>query len=358
MDFYNINWASLQENIYSELKLFYSPVNLVIAKNLVSIECINSRSPSELRSCNSDAVLLSSLFFFVVNIFLISRILSGAENRYLWTFFLALSFPVMYGIERGNYIQICMTFISIFILAKNNVMKNIALSLAILFKPYLLVLSLPYVIFRKCKDFFYVVAAMTIFCILAGFLLGDSEWILIPSNMFSYNHSGRGWYENFYNTTNISLFPLFANNVFNNYYILKLFFITILSIIIYIILRIFIYLKEVELDFNSIIDFNYISFIFIILLLLLSSSPSYYAICLAIPFFSYAVKNNILRLPSKFIFLLILLPYPFKFNFDGINQDSKVLEISFQSILIPILLFSLFLDLTINKQVFMAKDRK
>ena len=105
MDFYNVNYWALGTEAYSKWGSVYSTMNLTLANQLTSPECGSVADAFELRECNPYAVIVYTVIITGVNACLLFILLNGVRHRILWLLLMTLSFPMMYGMERGNYIQ-------------------------------------------------------------------------------------------------------------------------------------------------------------------------------------------------------------------------------------------------------------
>jgi hypothetical protein len=356
MDFFNVNWMALQADIYTEIKTFYSPLNLVIAKNLVSMECLNAKNGHDIRICDINYAIIVFILIFLLNTILILKILRDVQYKYLWLITLSLCFPYATAIERGNYILIAATLVSIMILSK---FKNrlLLIPLVIQFKIYLIIILLPYLIQKKVKFLFLTSIITLMWYIVFGFILGSNNWYLIINNIFLTQQNYSNWYEIFFNTTNLfSYIGLFSHFNFKNIYQIE-FILIIIKFLLFI--RFIIFLNESPINCNEGNGFSYISLISLTFLLITLSSPGYYAVTLLIPFFADSLRFSNLSSLSKIYFLLLMLPYPMSvININ--NQDFNLsfseeivninLGVPLQSIVTPIILLLLFFDLT-NKRI-------
>lgn len=350
MDFFNVNWWSVRGGVYTEWGGFYAPINIWIGKLLTTQECYNQLESVDLRLCNLSVYFLFVLITAALTTFLLFRI---NKNIYL-VIYLMLSMPMLYAVERGNYILLTMIPLSLFVIYKEKYTKfsNLLLSISIAFKAYLVILlAAIFLLEGSVKRCLAIVILYLVLNIVFGLVIDDSGWIKIPYNILSFQ-GGIEPLQQMWATTSIQgmvnyLYYYFENPVYG----------TIGSMIsgllkIYITTRLLIYTKEIS---SSNPDITHTFFIYLLYILILTSGAGYYSLIILYPFYLYCETNGYIKMYERILFLAALLPITFGihsikyYGAESIFTDEnfyryKLLPLEF--IIVPILLLILFYRIT------------
>ncbi len=301
MDFFNTNWhANDLWNAFLNWYSIYTPLNLFLAKNLISESCLNSISPVTLRDCDLKSYFI---FFLISYVMLFISILSIQirEKKFSYlTILLPVSFPILYDFERGNYIIITAIIISIAIQSKSIILKNILYGLAINTKFYLI---LPLTMLGKISEKILLIILTTIIFIIGTIIYGDENSYLFFRNLINFgsniNAVGQGWL-----STKLTIHEFFGNTSIINL-VGKIIGLIILSYTIITIIIIY------KLRNKEVLDNN----LYLCILLIGMGNVlnlAYYSYLLIIPLIVSLDINNKISIKSYIIFCLILFPLGIK----------------------------------------------
>ena len=345
MDFFNVNWWSFNKNIYTEWHGFYTPLNVYFSQLLVPNKCSGLLSSIALRICSLNESLVFFISISLINFALVLRIVKNNLEGYLWAIFIMLSMPMLFSLERGNYIIATFTIACIYILLDNSKFKTFFLAILINFKLYTSILLLNYYFKFSLKKTIILLFIIISINIIFGFIIDNNQWYRIIGNIlyFSQKSSSDGFNQLFV-ATNFSPWKFSFDNI--------LFIITAKLLNLFIVIRLVIYYK---LNIAYIFDCMYMNLILLITLFLFTSAPGYYSLIIIIPFYLTCLASGKISSITKILFILLLLPYPFNVQntiyhgFNSILFDQYAayeIGIPIHSYIIPVLLFLIFINLT------------
>jgi hypothetical protein len=306
MDFYNVNWWSIQPGIYEIWKSPYPPLTFLLAKLFIPTSCAHEITPIDLRACS-----ITPTYYFLIP-FLISSFLTMklvckniknvcAEKKIILFLVFLMSLPFLYTFERGNYIIFAYLFFCLYLLYPHKILSFVFLGLAVNFKPYLAVLYIPYILKKQYKYFFYCALFSTCIFFSSFLFLSDIYIYDFFFNLLNFNSSTIAPMQalNYQTTFIIFTAKLIEMNKFLiishliNYWILGL----VLLFFCYGIIRIEEFTRE-ELSL-------------LILLVLLPTSYNFggYSFIFLLPFMAFYFRRNIVFFLS-FLFLLCPIDFP------------------------------------------------
>lgn len=319
MDFFNVKYWAANDGRYTEWHSLYSPLSFLLTKWINIKECGNLGSVM-LRDCALvDAFLMIAIYvmsvIFVVN--LIQRRLPSQGNNALMTallvFFLLMTGPSLFAIERGNLVLITFAFFSLGVLLRSEIPSAFFMSLAILMKPYLAFVLLARLITRSWRYLFLVGFLVISINVLSGILLQDSNWVLIYENIRKFSDpSVRAMYELLVGATSYLAWVKVVSNprffFFATHPDLKMLTIALIFIayigVLYIFARIFYCL------FKRYQDFDLVSIVFLTTLSLyaLVDGLGYYSLILLYPTLLIIVlKGDFLKGTALTVFLVLIM---------------------------------------------------
>lgn len=337
MDYYNVNFHALTPGFYTDFQSIYSGLFRFFAKVFTSDVCLQSLDAIALRDCDKSFYYLATFLILAISIALI-QIGKEYKLKYLWTIFFITSFPLLYMLERGNYIIFSVLLISFLVITKNQRRFNILLAVMPLTKAYFIIYFLIYLKQGIKKVIFYSGALLGLQLSLSwlyrdGFL--DQVKNLIGFSIKSYN-----MFELLVATT---FRPLAYYSTISEVVLLAKILVLCAFIRLYIYLSIFL---DRELTIK---DYKYLILILTLFMLIVIDAIGFYGIVLLYPLFFYFISNGEFTIFEKILIMLLGIAYPinvYKFAFlpyEGVNIFIQV-----QSIIIPIILFTLFICLTKN----------
>lgn len=349
MDFFNVNWWSISGGAYTNWKSIYTPFNLWAAKNLVSDGCANMSSSVELRACDFELFITYLALLLIINVLLFYKI-----KKDIYTiFFISISMPMLYAIERGNYIIFAVTFASLYILYFNNnfISNGIILPLLIACKLYMAILVIPLLIIKGLKPAILAIINSVLLCIVFGLIINENNWMLIPTNIFTFQGSINST-EIIWASTTFSGVVTYINKFSDSFIITSVVLVFGLFVKIFVFLRLFIYIIEI---INHKPDFIYILFLTLIAMLLVVSSIGYYGLIIIFPFYLYCDSRNMIDIKNKILLYLTLIPYVItmgSLKVQGSVSAYNATKITYardlpvEYIFVPLFLFVLFYRLT------------
>jgi len=204
MDWYNTAYWANRPGAYDVWHAVYAPLSLDFLK-LFSLHGCYQRTPAFARDC--DWLGQATLFaFFLVNgwlAFVCYRAIDPATAG-LRALALALGFPMLFALERGNLVVPCFTF---FMLSEGGLLRrrwqrHLAFAVAVNFKPYLVVTSLPWLVRRKWLGFAGGAAACLGVYTLSFVLEGAGSPVQLVRNLVAFVHgSAANYWNDLYNPT-------------------------------------------------------------------------------------------------------------------------------------------------------------
>ena len=353
MDLYNPLWWSNNGGFYEQWKSFYSPFNLYLAQLLVSEDCKGVISSIDLRECSIFSAIFFSSICFLINSSLLFAIVRKRKDLYLWVPLLMLSFPMLYAIERGNFIQMALMFASIYVLSSRKFFQAIALLFMANIKYYLIILYGAYFLRHKFIHALNLVFIFIVFNFIFFKILGEGSFTQIVNNLLLFNKTG-SILDEIVTTTSIKpVFQYYNFELFNNK---NLELVNLISNLVFlgVILRFWIFLS---LSVNLKFDEKFISYLLLLLLFILTQKPAYYSLILLYPFILYNLVQGYMSYFNKILTLILLLPFNIpvsSFTFYGhvnsaVSFDNKSYEIYYiylQSLIVPLILVSIFYEST------------
>lgn len=192
MDFFNIQYWAFDEGRYSDWQSIYTPFSFVLAKFLsyiffseIEYEQIGFVTSSEIREFTIDRVIL--IFGLVVGLIFLTDWFRLKGINKVNLYFIYLSVPLLFTLERGNLIIFAYLFLLLFFLTEKNVFwSSLFLALAISLKFYLIaLLFIPLLMLR----FGFVVISLAFFFVvneISAIIIGSDDWFLFLANMVSF----------------------------------------------------------------------------------------------------------------------------------------------------------------------------
>jgi hypothetical protein len=344
MDFFNTNWHSQRlGKAFTEWYSIYSPLNLYISAHMVGGSCEGLESSVQLRACDFDRYILISGVGYTLFIFLLFLIQLRERKLSLLMIIMPISFPILYAIERGNYIILAAIMTSVGLLINNKTLKNINYIIIsnikiYIFFPFILTLNGKYEIIKNIILFIIVI-------IFGAILYKDENWYYYFRNLFVFN-GNIDYFQAYWMPTDLGVYKIFPKKSILNYLI------HVISVIAksYIVIKIYlIYFSKNKINYDK-------DILFCIFFLGMSQliNIGYYSYLILFPYF---IKLDINNKISKYAFCAIcyiLIPFiTVGIYYHGVISDvsfisknslyfTKDLFITINSILIPIMGFILF----------------
>ena len=155
MDLTNVAWWSDNPGAYYAYQSIYPPVSFVFLKVFTLHECYRFDSYFA-RDCDWLAPSVLCFFYLLSNtlIFLTFR-KRDKRTALVRALAMAIGLPMLYGMERGNLVIVCMTF---FVLGNGRLLKAawlrwLCVGITINFKPYLILTLIPHAVTRRWRWF-------------------------------------------------------------------------------------------------------------------------------------------------------------------------------------------------------------
>src|SRR5574343_56363 len=202
MDFFHVNYWASNDGRYTEWHSLYPPLSFLLTK-WVTIKKCGDLGSFMLRDCALGDVFIMISIYVLSVIFVVKLILQRLPpqgNNTLMTaflaFFLLMTGPSLFAIERGNLILITFAFFSLGVLLRSEIPSAFFMSLAILMKPYLAFVLLARLITRSWRYLFLVAFLGISINILSGIFMQAFNWVLIYENIQKFSDpSARAMYE-------------------------------------------------------------------------------------------------------------------------------------------------------------------
>jgi hypothetical protein len=152
MDWFNTAYWGYEKGAYDAWGTVYPPVSFVFLRIFSLSRCYHNTSGYVAREC--DWVGLTTMFgVFLLNVLLLWFTFRKFHRKSaLWrTIALGLGLPALYGLERGNLVIVCFTFVILGFgpLLKSARQRWVAVALAINFKVYVIAALFPQLLRRR-----------------------------------------------------------------------------------------------------------------------------------------------------------------------------------------------------------------
>jgi hypothetical protein len=294
MDFFNTNANAYSPGRYTGWHSLYPPLSFIVGQIVTPNECADSIEVVKYNSLWLRNCAINSYFYFVIPVYLISvyytyklnLIFLDKNKLTLYSKFsliciLAFNMPLLFLVERGNYLILAYLFFLLFIYHNNNTFKTILGGLLVNLKPYLIVFFGYEFIKKNYLSFFYYLASVLFFFGVTFYFLSDDFALLFVKNMFSFSGSG-----------SINIHALNFTNSFETYvnFVHKLYKIDLshlFNVFRLIVITLFIYFI-----FNRNYDkFKYM-LVSILCMLVLTASVGFYFYVFLLPFILYFLRLN------------------------------------------------------------------
>jgi hypothetical protein len=334
MDFYNVNFHALNYDFYNgNFKSIYTPIFRFISEILTPLSCKKLDSSVELKQCDYFLPYIY-LIFFVLNTITLSCIFGQYNSKFIFILLFNISFPLLFALERGNYIIFCALYINIILLINSKKIIYYLLLLLPLLKIYFIINFFIYLV-ESTNKFFKMFFLFLLISIIIWYLSEDN-FIFFVNNIFSF--SKRINHFDILNATSLS--P-----------ILKYIDLSILNIFyagfkIYLLLRMYVFMCfAVRVNNISVNEIKFILFVLILFCIIILSSIGFYSVILIYPFAAFLIARNLIDNYEKFLILLTTIPLPFEiFQYEFV--ENNLIYLNVQSLLMPILLILLYLSIT------------
>ncbi len=312
MDFFHVNWWAHHEGFYSEFRSIYSPVNIVIGKILSDVQLSNGAF--ELRHDEFRTLLLFQAVVWGLSCYYTYRLLAGTRDRVVWTALLNLSFPMLFAIERGNYIILTLLLFLVYMHKYSNGSRISLLSplfaLVVMSKLHAGIFLVSDFIKKRWSYIATFFFWLLFFFITSGFIAGVNDWYRLPINILGFLSGGgnQDIFQLFAPTASISGL---ADRLGLAYSLSEsgLFFIKFIEICLYVSVFGIYYALVIRFQKEGVNEWVFKLATFLVATLLVPSL-GYYAIIMAYPIILYLLKNNLLSSYQRILCILIVLPYP------------------------------------------------
>ncbi len=344
MDFFNTNWHSQRlGKAFTEWRSIYSPLNLYFAAHMMSSNCVGLESSIQLRACDIGSYILISALSYILFIALLILIQLKERKLSFFTFIMPISFPILYALERGNYVILAAIITSFGVLIDNKIVKELAYVIVsnikiYIYLPFILILNYRHEILRNIILFLIVL-------IIGVILYGDKSWYLYFRNLFIFS-GNIDYFQTYWMPTELGVYKAFPKKSLMN------FLIHIIAVIIktYVIIKIYlIYFSKNKINYDK-------DILFCIFFLGISQliNIGYYSYLILFPYFMKLDLNNKISKYSFSAICYILIPFlsieiynigvfsEVSFISQNSQYLTKDLFLTLNSILLPLMGFILF----------------
>ena len=186
MDWFNTSYWAYEKGAYDAWGTIYPPLSFIFLRIFSLSSCYQETSGYVIREC--DWVGLATLHgFFLLNILLLWLTFRRVDPRTaIWrTLALGLGLPSLYGLERGNLVIVCFTFVILGFgpLLKSARWRWIAVGLAVNFKVYLIAGLFPQLLRRRWLWFEGALLSTVVIYIITYGLMGDGTPLQLYRNI-------------------------------------------------------------------------------------------------------------------------------------------------------------------------------
>lgn len=346
MDYFNsMAWAN-KGSYYQNWKTVYHELTFSIVRYTESRDCYHVTDQFILRSCSKWSLIYLLLSYCAGTYLCIKSLARSLKNYNIksnlaYFVIVILNFPLIYGLERGNTIVYVFLLIAIYLNVKSNLISSTALAIAILLKPYLVILLLPKFIYKKWIAISIVLINILAISMLVGFDLGKAEYLI--SNL-----------QNFANAKDFS--RAYLGTSFANFF--QYFDIAYLKIIFYcasILILVYGMMNFIKSQIK--LDEHYLSYLLLVVLLVFSGAPGVYSISLLLPLL-LLVRQFYTDRKFQLLNLLVFMPFGFVvYRLPGLLNAKYLLGeygdidtlITASTFLTPLFLYVLYMYLFVLK---------
>lgn len=221
MDFFHVLRWSDDPGRYTIWHSIYPPLTFLFANLLNEVGCAY-KDAFDLRQCS----LLS--YFPLVCFYIISVVILGwklqnncsESNKVgvlLLSGFMILSGPSLFALERGNFVLMAFSFLVLSCVSKKKYISSFFLALAILMKPYLILIAFAKLLVFDIGYLIGLGVSMLIIWVCSVYLLGDPNWVLFYDNIKSFTGANsRTPYEILINATSFIAWVKFFSSKYVN----------------------------------------------------------------------------------------------------------------------------------------------
>lgn len=192
MDFFNVNFWSYADAPYEDWHAIYPIFTFFLGQLITPQQCQNVSGPHDLRECGG-----SSIWIIIVGA-VIGALLCGqlAERHFqtkhrfivftIATLISIMSLPLLFAIERGNYIVLAFACLAAAELSGQNWKGAFWLAIAINFKPYIAILWFIPLIKRRYDYLIESVLFVLIINAVAFLMVGNDHYYLLFENILGF----------------------------------------------------------------------------------------------------------------------------------------------------------------------------
>ncbi len=192
MDFFHVMYWADHPGRYTDWGSIYPPINFLFMKALrwLFIGKVQFADAFAIRAYSPELQYFIVAMYLVVPAWTMTTRLwddySGTHKTLFYTFF-ALSAPMLFGIERGNLIVLCLIFVAI-ALASDGWRRLAVIALLINIKPYFAILMLAPIVAGRWSDAIIIASLAGAIFVLSGLLL-DPNFLYFLLNLLSFSQS-------------------------------------------------------------------------------------------------------------------------------------------------------------------------
>jgi len=300
MDFFHVQYWVYDQGRYIDWKSIYTPFSFWIVSLFPYPE--NNLNSLELR----DEGYLHLISFYVaglaVYLYYQSKLL--LKENYIFLALAILSAPILFLIERGNLLFLCLLFLLISVnYYKKDLTFSIFMAMAISLKIYLFPLLFIPLLRLEFLKIILTLAFVILFNVISADIIGESDWLIFIDNIFEFSSEPRlyEWSYFTFSYLNISDSFLYVYPKFNDLAFT-------INVIVLPTVAILYFFASVKYFFSSNQDKEkYRDTLFLLLIMLIMiivKNAGGYVFVLLMPFLSSLIINRF----SLYMFLFMILP--------------------------------------------------
>lgn len=188
--FHSLHWAD-NPGRYTDWRSVYPPVNflLLTALKFILLGQTAWGNGFEMRDAGQPVVVMLLCAYLLIPAWVVRsgywKNFSRTE-RVLLYLIIILSPPMLFALERGNLVLLCLLFIAV-LLDSSGWRRILCVALLINLKPYFVLLLLLPAVRRQWRLFLQEAACAGLLFMLSGLLLGDPKFLHFFTNLFSFS---------------------------------------------------------------------------------------------------------------------------------------------------------------------------